>query len=264
MLQLVDVESLGFRTDLMVRRLSGSTITDEGDHLVVRTPDNPTFYWGNFLLLAQPLRRGDTARWLDVFASTFPEAKHVAIGVDGTSGAAGDTTDLVDAGLEIEVNTVLKATVLRGGGAVECRRLTTDDDWQQVGDVRVAAHSGDPQDPAEYETFVRRSVDQSRAMSKEGHAAWFGAFVGGEVRASLGIVSDGSGLARYQMVETHPDFRRRGLARSLLVEAARFARKEMHADTLVIVADPDYVAIDLYRRLGFRDAERQVQFARAG
>lgn len=259
----MDVVSLGFRTDLMVRRLSGSTVTDEGDHVVVRTPENPTFYWGNFLLLPEPPRDAlAAARWLDVFAKTFPEAKHVAIGVDGTSGDAGDTATFVAAGLDTEVNTVLTATELTEGQALDCRRITTDDEWRQVGDVRVAAHSGDPQDPVEYETFVRRSVAQSRATSEAGHAAWFGAVVDDEVRASLGIVSDGSGLARYQMVETHPDFRRRGLARSLVVEAARFARTEMRAETLVIVADPDYVAIDLYRDLGFRDAERQVQLQR--
>ena len=47
----MDVESLGYRTDLALLRLGGSTIEDRGDHLVVRSPYNPTFYWGNFLLL---------------------------------------------------------------------------------------------------------------------------------------------------------------------------------------------------------------------
>jgi hypothetical protein len=40
----VDVSSLGYRTDLMIRRLSGSEISDRGSHLVIRTPANPYFW----------------------------------------------------------------------------------------------------------------------------------------------------------------------------------------------------------------------------
>ena len=46
--------SLGFRSDLMLLALQGSTITREADHLVVRTPANPDFHWGNFLLFDRP------------------------------------------------------------------------------------------------------------------------------------------------------------------------------------------------------------------
>lgn len=78
----------------------------------------------------------------------------------------------------------------------------------------------------------------------------------------LGIFSDGSGVARYQSVETHPAHRRRGLARRLVHEASVYATTELAATTLVIVADPGYHAIDLYRSLGFRDQEKQLQLAR--
>ena len=48
----MQVTSLGFRTDLALRVLEGAEVTDRGDCMVVRSPDNPTFWWGNFLLLA--------------------------------------------------------------------------------------------------------------------------------------------------------------------------------------------------------------------
>ena len=65
----MDVESLGYRTDLALLRLGGSTIEDGGDHLVVRSPYNPTFYWGNFLLLDRvPAGAEATQQWLDRFA----------------------------------------------------------------------------------------------------------------------------------------------------------------------------------------------------
>ena len=51
------VRSLAFRTDLALLERGGTEVTDRGTHLVVRTPGNPTFYWGNFMLLSEPPTR---------------------------------------------------------------------------------------------------------------------------------------------------------------------------------------------------------------
>ena len=59
---------------------------------------------------------------------------------------------------------------------------------------------------------MRAQIAASRALCESGSGRWFGAFEDGALRAALGIVADGDGLARYQMVETHPEARRRGLA----------------------------------------------------
>src|SRR4051794_25178189 len=61
----MDVRSLGFRTDLMLRRLADATVEDRGDHAVVTTAANPGFWWGNFLLLAEPPR--DIGPWVAAF-----------------------------------------------------------------------------------------------------------------------------------------------------------------------------------------------------
>jgi hypothetical protein len=50
---VVDVRSLGFRTDLTVRRLAGPEIVDRGDYLLVRSSDFPDYYWGNFILVSE-------------------------------------------------------------------------------------------------------------------------------------------------------------------------------------------------------------------
>lgn len=257
----MQVRSLGYQTDLMLRRLAGASVDDRGDHLVVRTPDNPAFYWGNFLLLERPPAEGQAARWLDVFADAFPEARHVAIGIDGTDGSTGDIAAFRDAGLEAEINVVLSARELRGGepADVDVRQLSTDADWQQAVDVRVAAYDDNA---SNHRDFVQRKFAEARDLVAAGHGRYFGAFIDGSVRASLGIFTGRNHVARYQNVETHPDYRRRGLARALLIAAATAARTELAADTLVIVAEPDYFAIDLYRAVGFVDSERQVQLQR--
>jgi predicted GNAT family acetyltransferase len=101
-------------------------------------------------------------------------------------------------------------------------------------------------------------------MCEAGLGTWHGAFLGGDLVAQMGVVADpSSGLARYQNVETHPGFRRLGLAGTLTWHAGCSALAELPPEgTLVIVADPDDVAIRVYRSLGFTDTEPQVGLAR--
>ncbi|MBV9593127.1 MAG: hypothetical protein JO147_04925 [Actinobacteria bacterium] len=68
----MEVTALGFATDLMVRRLGGSTVEDHDDYIVVRTATNPGFYWGNFVLLDP--RRADAGQAVTLFRSNFPTA----------------------------------------------------------------------------------------------------------------------------------------------------------------------------------------------
>jgi ribosomal protein S18 acetylase RimI-like enzyme len=259
----MDVVSLGFRTDLMLRRLAGASISERGDHIVVRTPANPGFWWGNFVLFLRPPEPGDASRWSAIFATEFAQASYLAIGVDGKAGRLGDAGEIAALGVTAEVNVVLTTAAVREPArpGADVRRLDGDDEWAQLVHLRHACH-GTADTPAERE-FTARSVQEARQICEEGGGAWFGAFIEGRVRAGLGLFHDGGGLARFQTVETHPDFRRRGLASALLHDAGRCGTTDLGAHTLVIVADPDDLAIHLYRGLGFVDVERQVQLQRA-
>src|SRR5436305_14098375 len=104
----MELMSLGFRTDVALRIAEGAEVADRGDCLVIRTPDNPAFWWGNFLLLAAWPGEGDG--WLARFAAEFPHARHAAIGVDVTAAAGGTPPDF--ATLEPEYSTVLTCTDL--------------------------------------------------------------------------------------------------------------------------------------------------------
>ena len=79
----MNVSSLGFRTDLALLTASGSVVEDRGTHLVVRSPDNPSYFWGNFLLLSEPPVLGGEKEVVGAFHTEFPLAEHVSIGVDG-------------------------------------------------------------------------------------------------------------------------------------------------------------------------------------
>ena len=253
----MQLASLGFRTDVALRVAEGSEVTDRGGYLVVRSPANPGFWWGNFLLLRAWPKEGDG--WLDRFAAEFPQAEHVAIGVDATE--AGGPVPAEFAALEPETSTVLTCADVHAprhlNQAAGIRPLVSDRDWQQS--VELSRRCYGEQDPSD---FQQRRATVRRRLTQAGRAAWFGVFDGGLLVAHLGGGTAGDGLTRYQDVETDPAARRRGLAGTLVWHAALFARATFGASTLVIVADPAEGAIRIYRGCGFADAQTQFSFAR--
>lgn len=259
-LVLVRITSLGFRTDVALRALEGAEVTDRGDHLVVRTPGNPEFWWGNFLLLARVPSPGEAGAWLDRFAAEFPAARHVALGVD-TAEDAALPEDLAAAGLAAEHAAVLTAAQpdlpAHPNTDAEIRLLDSDADWRQSVELAIRCFDGD--DPA---GFLERRAMTRRRLTQTGAGAWFGAFTDGRLLAQLGLFDVGDGYARYQHVETDPRARRRGLAGTLLSAAGRYGREVLGARTFVIVADPADVAIRIYQACGFTPREVQLSFDR--
>jgi GNAT superfamily N-acetyltransferase len=257
----MDVRSLGFRTDLTLLQLGGSLVEDRGTHLVVRTPENPTFHWGNFVLLARPPEPGTGRHWLEVFEQELPEARHRTFGVDGSAGSTGDLAPFADLGFGTDASTVMTATAVHEPPhphpTATVRPLVSDADWQQQVALSMAG-----EDEHFSEQFATRRAAAHRRNAEAGHGAWFGAFLAGRLAASMGIFEAGSGVARFQEVKTHPDARGQGLAGTLVHAAGRHALDEMGAATLVMVADPDYLAIRIYRSVGFADTERQLQAER--
>jgi len=246
----------------MVRLLEGSQVDDRGDYLAIRSPQNPTFWWGNFLLLSAPPARGETRKWLDLFSAEFPTAEHVALGIDVTEAGAVKPAELVAAGLRIERSTVMVAPDVHQPPnpnlAASYRVLAGDDDWRQAAELRAMISTGEPgSEPA----FLQARIDSERAMTEAGNGAWFGAFIDGRLLAQLGLITDGDGIARYQNVETHPAARSQGLAGTLVWRAGQHGLGD-GASTLVMVADPHDVAIRVYRSVGFADAESQIGFER--
>jgi ribosomal protein S18 acetylase RimI-like enzyme len=230
---------------------------------VVRTPDNPTYWWGNFLLLAAPPADTDDARrWLATFEAEFPEARHRTFGVDGYAGEREDLAPFAEVGLDLDVSTVMTATTVheppRPNTSATYRRLESDRDWAQQVELDLAG-----EDPGTHSVeFVTARAQAERRLVDAGYGAWWGAFEGGRLLASMGLFTASPGLARFQNVKTHPDARGRGLAGTLVHRVSRYGFDELGADTLVMVADPDYLAIRIYRSVGFADTERQLQAER--
>ena len=249
---------LDWATDIAVLEHAGSTVEDRGDHVILGTPRNPTFHWGNCVLVTDPDAVDDAQRWVDAFQDAFPAATWIAIGLIRMPDDAGAWAAH---GLELEVNEVLVSGTLPRQTALPpgytARRLAGDD-WEQVVALAMAENrrTGD-YEPASHEPFVRASVQTDHALSDGEVAAFFGAFADGELAACLGIVRCGT-IARYQRVGTDAAHRRRGLASHLLGLAARWAAGH-GCEQWVIVTEATNPAGRVYRSVGFEPDAASVQ-----
>jgi ribosomal protein S18 acetylase RimI-like enzyme len=254
----VEVRSLSFRTDVMVRRLAGASVVDRGDHLVVRTPANPGFHWGNFLLLDTLPVGPAVDEWITAFRHEFPGTGHVALGIDGTTFP--DPLELPPSvGFEVDLGVVLTGnrppTPRPTPDGLTVRPLRSARDWREELRLRRAEQFEDgPPPPGHTEYLLRRTAEAS-GLAAAGRATYLGAFDGDRLCAVVGIASDGRGVARYQNVATRAGFRRQGLASLLVTEAGRQAVSSMGAELLVIVADRGSDAARLYEALGFAPVE---------
>lgn len=248
------IGSPGHATGLEILILQGSTVERHPGYRVVRTPANPTYHWGNFLLVDGATAPGSLAGWVSTFRAEHPTAAHVAIGIDDPDPQL-DPAEAAELGLAIEHDQTLTASRLSAVESVPGVELSpvdpgTDAPWAALVEMELLDLEGG--DVAGHRVFLERRYAGHRALSAAGHGSWYAAWVGDRPVSTLGLFRLPSGRARYQQVMTAPDYRHRGIAGALL----RFAAHDQQAQgagELVIVADPEGPAIGLYRRAGFVD-----------
>jgi GNAT superfamily N-acetyltransferase len=260
----VRVRSLGLATELALADTRG-TLIDRGDCLVIETPDDPGYYYGNVLVLPEPPRPGEVAHWRQRFEAelgTNPEIRHVTFVWDGIADDAGAVAELEAAGFVLEHTQVMIASAIAPQPVeADLRPLATDEVTTDLAWAIADRHDEN------YRRFLSRRASWHRDLVARSTARFWGAFVDDELVASLGLVDLAAGgaawsgplarHARYQDVQTATAHRKRGLASALLAVSAAdaFARG---IETAVIVAAPASEAARVYDRVGFVTVEHTV------
>ena len=262
--------SVGWSTSIDVLPLD--TVVERRDgYLVVRSPGNPSHYWGNLLLFDDPPRDGDGSRWEALFAETFGDesrVRHRTFAWDRTDDDIGAArSEFVDRGYDLDESVALVASVAqlrphpRQSSEVAVRTLDAAEGadmefWDAVVELQVQGRDAGHDEDA-YRAFSRQRLDDLRALFRARRGAWYVALdrTTGTVVGSCGIVAT-AGRGRFQAVDTALAFRRRGICSRLVVEAARRSVAEYGVARFIIVADLNYHALGLYESLGFESAER--------
>lgn len=257
--------SLGAATDLACLQLSGSRVTKNPSHIVCHSPENPSFYWGNYVQVLHD--SANVTHWQRVFNTEFPHATHQTFRLPSTS----DLEVWHDAGFFCETIETLVSDGLPH--LAECprgyvsRRLDGHD-W----DALAAFHLDDndltrAQPSLVYDPYVASRIEAERQRSAAGHSAFFGCFDDdGNLAASLGIVVcpptlGTRHLSRFQTVLTSPAHRGRGLATHMLGLAAAWASRR-GATRHVICAESTNSSVQVYKAAGFRRHQTAFDAAR--
>lgn len=241
-------------------------VVDPGDAVALRTPDDPSFRWGNLLVLPAPLGPGDRTRWEARFAVAFADLPGVRHLTFAWTGADGALVELEAAGYEADRNTLRLAGPERIASAVPApdgfslRTALADADWEAVIELQMEDPHGEALDAyrahRERRAALYRRIADGRVPGLRG--AWYLAAVDGAPAGSMGVFVRGD-LARFQFVHVSRGFRRRGVATAMVHGVARAAFDVWGAQRAAIMVDEGTPAERIYRRLGFDVvAERYV------
>ncbi len=252
------IDSLAFQTDLFFHRFTGVVI-EHDNYLVVMTPTNPGFFWGNLVYFKTPPKEDSLLIWREIFAKEFKSmsVSHMTFAWDSTAGEEGSSQLFVDDGFNFD-----KAIVMVCENAcipsklndnLIIRPIEKESEWQMVLENHVLCRA-DHFEEIPYRKFVIRQMNDYRSMLKENRGEWLGAFLGDKLVGDLGIFAE-NGLGRFQTIGTHPDFRRQGVCSTLLYKSCLYAKEKMNIDRFVIVADPNYHAAKIYESVGFEIKE---------
>ncbi len=259
----MNLKSLGIQTDLIFPEFEGE-VTDCGDYIRIRTPSNPNFWYGNCLLFAKPPSQETFERWMRLFKEEIgepPEVEHMVFLWD-ISEQEANLTKFQEAGFSLEETVVMTAgesslkAPRKKNEAIDMRVLTTEAEFAEFLDLEalVDVEQGYA-DHASHRLFLERKLERYRRMTQAGLGQWFGAYLDGKLVAYMGLYKRGE-LARYQTVATHPEYRRQGIAQSLVYFVGRYGFDEMGVKQLVMQADDNYFAKNIYADVGFKPTEK--------
>jgi ribosomal protein S18 acetylase RimI-like enzyme len=255
---------IGWQSHLLASRF-GAEVIERDDCIVLRTPGNPTYYWGNCLILPAAPRDSDLAHWLrrfnDEIASGQAQSQHLSIGIDAASldhplpswRAAGIDEFDETAVLTLASDRLVSKPPSNQTSGLQLRALDLPRELPVAVQAQVASRDASFEE-AGYRVFRQRSMQRVAEMQAAGQALWFGAFADNTLAADCGLVYDGR-MGRFQYVSTQPTWRRRGLCRALVHHVCRHAFDALGLQQLVMCADPHDVAIGIYRSVGFAQVE---------
>ena len=239
------------RTDIHLASLLGERDERE-DFFVVQTPENPGFFYGNLLVLK------DEPKVIEPWIATFEEVigaekVHRCIAWSGEPLAPELVREAERLGLEVEGATEMFMKVappIKGEWVV--RPIDLDRDWAASVQLSIDSDVAEQEGDESFHLFKDRLRETRRRWIQRGLATWWGAFDGERLVGQCGMVQCEE-LGRYQAVETHPDWRRRGVCASLIATVAHDALHRLGCERLILVAEVDGPALELYKRLGFTE-----------
>lgn len=255
----MEVRSLSYSTLLHTLSFS-SSIENKHEYLVVKTPGNPRYYWGNFLFFHHPPKQESMVEWELIFDKEFLDIplKHKAFAWDSVGDSAIIVDPFINNGYYLEVDDVLLTSRIRKPNYYNSNLTITPIDsssqWNQVTQLSMDCFCPNPD--MEYAKYVNKLRIDIEKEIREGKGIWMGAFLKDKLVGDMGLFQAGKGRGLVISVKTDPKYRKNGVCRTLLYKTAFYGFEHLGFKEIVMVADQNLSASKIYRSVGFQTCEQ--------
>lgn len=236
-------------------------VSEQKDFWIIRMPENPTYYFGNFMYLKEAPSNELLAALEAKFRAAFSKnsvRKHYTFVWNGLE--ANDLSNFEEKGYNVERVIALsldrKSFILpkKLNSTIQVKAFDTESDWQQLIELEVAERDKSHEEKS-YRVYLTKKISNYRILSEQGKGNFYGAFSETELVASMGLFFTNT-LGRFQAVMTKSNFRKQKICTTLLNHVIEIGLNRV--PELVIVADIDYYALELYEKFGFKRKEGQT------
>jgi len=247
----MEIKSIGLKTNVFMSSLLGN-VYDRGDYIAIKTPSNPKFHWGNFLIFPSPPKNGDYASWLSLYDLEFKDIPNLECKLftwDGLTGERGRIEKFVTNGFNIDIGVYLAAQATippkHLNTNIEIRVIQNNSDWNQLLNIH------------KNESHLHTQLLQQRKWTEKGRGHLFGAFYQDKLVGDLGLFNK-DGIGRFQNVGTIEEFRKQGVCGTLVYEVSKRAFSNLGIKQLIMEADNESGASRIYESLGFKEIEKNI------
>ena len=141
---------------------------------------------------------------------------------------------------------------------IELIKVKNEVQYENALKIALADHEAAPESGATSD-FIQWRLEQRLKSAMLGNGEWWLLMNQGMPVASCGLFFDPNGLmGRFREVTTHPEWRGRGFATTLVGLLAQNFLTQGQVQELIIVSEPDFIADRIYRKLGFKAVSYQI------
>jgi GNAT superfamily N-acetyltransferase len=262
---------LGSLSDFFARCLATSFEANE-QVIVYKTKTRPNYWFGNYIVSSSPvtseLLPEMRSQWQKEFSQEAGILWQIVEWEIPFDEQKPDISKVVRA-LNTEIDIRIVRIARRGEfqfqlslteltADIELIKVKNEVQYENALKIALADHEAAPESGA-ISDFIQWRLEQRLKSAMLSNGDWWLLMNQGMPVASCGLFFDPDGLmGRFREVTTHPEWRGRGFATTLVGLLAQNFLTQGQVQELIIVSEPDSIADRIYRKLGFKAVSYQI------
>ena len=240
--------------------------------IVYKTKTRPDYWFGNYIVSSIPVTSESLpeirSQWQKEFsqeAGILWQIVEWEIPFDGEMPDVSKVAIALNAEIDIRIVRIarrgefqLHLSRSEFVSDIELIKVKNQVQYENALQIALADHEAAPVSGATSD-FIQWRLEQRRQSANFDNGNWWLLMHQGVPVASCGLFFDQDGLkARFREVTTHPEWRGRGFATTLVRMLAQNFLTQGQVQELIIVSEPDSIADSIYSKLGFKAVSYQI------